>query len=91
MKRRQALRALWAGSIVAALPGCNLLGNLRPNTNKVEVPKDKDKEKADEPIIKYSDEGDESAAKSFFNKGSYRRGALSSEGADIERSLGVGR
>jgi hypothetical protein len=90
MKRRQALRALWAGSIVAALPGCNLLGNLRPKTDKVELPKDK--EKADEPVVKYSDDGDaESAAKSFFNKGSYRRGSLSSEGADVERSLGVGR
>lgn len=89
MKRRQALRAFWVGSIVAALPGCNLLGNLRPNASK--TTDSKDKESGDEPIVKYSDEGDaESPTKGFF-KGNYRRGALSSEGADIERNLGVGR
>ncbi|HWE35330.1 MAG TPA: hypothetical protein VG406_02075 [Isosphaeraceae bacterium] len=88
MTRRQALRALWAGSIVAALPGCILPGKTRTNTAKAADATDK---KADEPVIKYSDDADSDSASKGFFKGNYRRGAWSSEGADVERSLGVGR
>ena len=93
MMRRQALRALWAGSIVAALPGCIVTDWTRRKTDHVaeSKDKDKDKDKADEPIIKYTDDGDADSVKKGIFKGNYRRGAWSSDAAEIERDLGVGR